>query len=50
MQVAVLEIHASLSGNICRCTGYQPLVEAVRSVSAGHGNADHRRTPHRAEI
>lgn len=27
------EIREALSGNLCRCTGYQQIVEAVRSVS-----------------
>jgi carbon-monoxide dehydrogenase small subunit len=27
------EIRAALSGNLCRCTGYQKIVEAVQSVS-----------------
>lgn len=29
------ELISALSGNICRCTGYQPIVDAVRSVAAG---------------
>jgi carbon-monoxide dehydrogenase small subunit len=28
------EIRAGLSGNLCRCTGYVGIVEAVRSVAA----------------
>ncbi len=27
------EIRSALSGNLCRCTGYQKIVEAVQSVS-----------------
>jgi carbon-monoxide dehydrogenase small subunit len=27
------EIRTALSGNLCRCTGYQKIVEAVQSVS-----------------
>ena len=27
-------IRAALSGNLCRCTGYQPIVRAVRSAAA----------------
>ena len=27
-------VRAGLEGNICRCTGYQNIVKAVRSVAA----------------
>jgi aerobic-type carbon monoxide dehydrogenase small subunit (CoxS/CutS family) len=31
------EVRLALSGNLCRCTGYGGIVEAVRSVAAGEG-------------
>ena len=34
------EIRAGLSGNLCRCTGYVGIVEAVRSVAVGMAGAD----------
>jgi len=36
------EIRDAISGNLCRCTGYQQIVDAVqlaaRRVAAGNGN------------
>ena len=28
-------IRRSLRGNLCRCTGYQPIVEAIRAAASG---------------
>jgi carbon-monoxide dehydrogenase small subunit len=30
------EIRDGLSGNLCRCTGYQGIINAVRSLATGH--------------
>ena len=35
------EIKEAISGNLCRCTGYQPIVDAIRKV-AGTGEAAER--------
>lgn len=31
------EIREGLSGNLCRCTGYQNIVAAVRAAAASRG-------------
>ena len=31
------EVRAALSGNLCRCTGYQAIVDAVLAVAAERG-------------
>lgn len=36
-----LEIQESLSGNICRCTGYGRIIEAVHAVAAGRNGDTH---------
>ena len=34
------EIRSALSGNICRCTGYQHIVNAVRAAAQALAEAD----------
>jgi carbon-monoxide dehydrogenase small subunit len=36
------EIRIGLSGNLCRCTGYQNIVRAVQAVAARMGAAESR--------
>jgi aerobic-type carbon monoxide dehydrogenase small subunit (CoxS/CutS family) len=33
-QAGIEEIRTGLSGNLCRCTGYRKIVEAVRTVAS----------------
>ena len=34
-----LEVREALAGNLCRCTGYQKIVDAVRAAAAGKTKA-----------
>lgn len=31
------EIAEAIAGNLCRCTGYEPIIEAVEAVARKHG-------------
>ena len=31
------EIKEAIAGNLCRCTGYEPIVEAIKTVASGKG-------------
>jgi carbon-monoxide dehydrogenase small subunit len=31
------EVVEAISGNLCRCTGYEPIIEAILSVAEGGG-------------
>jgi carbon-monoxide dehydrogenase small subunit len=41
------EIREALSGNLCRCTGYQGIINAVRLAAAATGDGQHRLTGER---
>jgi aerobic-type carbon monoxide dehydrogenase small subunit (CoxS/CutS family) len=34
------ELRTAISGNICRCTGYEGIVDALRDAAAGGGDPD----------
>lgn len=38
------EIREAISGNLCRCTGYEPIVAAIREASAAARHTDPGRT------
>jgi carbon-monoxide dehydrogenase small subunit len=38
------EIRAGLEGNLCRCTGYQNIVAAVRAAAAAMAGDDPRKS------
>ena len=33
------EIAEAIAGNLCRCTGYEPIIEAVEAVARKHGKS-----------
>jgi carbon-monoxide dehydrogenase small subunit len=37
--VSRAEIREYISGNVCRCTGYQAIVDAIEAVAAGKGTS-----------
>jgi len=42
------EVRDALAGNLCRCTGYQKIVDAVRAAAQGSPNGRPARAPRRA--
>jgi len=34
------EIKEAIAGNLCRCTGYERIIEAIQDVSTKHGNQE----------
>jgi len=40
------EIRWAIGGNLCRCTGYEPIVRAIRTVAGQRGATHDRHHPH----
>lgn len=43
------EVKEAISGNLCRCTGYEPIVKAVLDVGSGRARRQRSGTPPREE-
>lgn len=43
------ELEESMDGNLCRCTGYRPIIDAVRSLSNNKGGFDPSSPPLRKD-
>jgi aerobic-type carbon monoxide dehydrogenase small subunit (CoxS/CutS family) len=41
------EVREAISGNICRCTGYQPIVQAILQAAGETATDKKRDTPKR---
>ena len=39
------EVEEGLAGNLCRCAGYEQIIEAVLAAAAGQGHEGRRATP-----
>jgi carbon-monoxide dehydrogenase small subunit len=39
------EVEEGLAGNLCRCAGYEQIIEAVRAVAGGEGHEAAQATP-----
>ncbi|WP_312528380.1 xanthine dehydrogenase small subunit [Paracoccus sp. (in: a-proteobacteria)] len=47
---SVIEIETALQGNLCRCTGYEPIIKSARAAAAAGGQAMDALALERAEI